>query len=116
MELLALLILLLIIQWISPFWWWVLVIPLLFGVIRARRGVNAFWVPAIAAGLSWLLPSLYYWQTSGAFIAPRMAAMLQVGHPVYLVLIAGIVGFIGGGVAGFAGFSIRQLYRDGRSS
>ncbi len=95
---------------VSPYWWWVMLIPGLFGLVIGPRIGKGFVVGAIAGGGVWLLASLYFWQFGGQIIAMRVAALFQVGSPWILVLGSGLIGFVGGGAAAASGAAIRAVF------
>ncbi|MFH2056574.1 MAG: hypothetical protein ABIJ61_11495 [bacterium] len=94
---------------VSPFWWWLMLVPFMFGLIVTRRVTRAFLVGAIAGGLVWFGASVYYWKSGGEIVTQRVAEILQLNVPELLILAAGLIGFLAGGFSAAAGAAIRAL-------
>jgi len=45
---------LLILQILTPFWWWILLVPFVYGGAFAETGWNGFRTGMLSAGLLWL--------------------------------------------------------------
>jgi len=99
---------LLAVQWISPFWWWNLVVPFLFGMILLPSFRKAFLVGLISGGLAWLSVSLYLLLTSADVIAMRIAEMLSLPSPAFLVIITTGFAMITAGFAAGTGYLLRD--------
>jgi len=95
----------------TPFWWWVIAVPLLFGVIRARSGWEGFMTGAISAGVVWLCGCLAAYQLGGEIVAGRVAKLLMVGEPWILVAATSLLGMITAGVACATGYHLRTAFR-----
>ena len=66
-------ILMLILHLTTPFWWWIMVVPFLYGLIRSRSALHAFSTGLGSAGLLWLGASIYLYNTGSALIAEKIA-------------------------------------------
>jgi len=99
----------LILHLLTPYWWWVMAVPFVFALVRARNILQGFGVGSISAGLLWFGAAIYYWIDGGGIIADRMAAMLQLDSALLLVLLTALAAFVAGGLAGMAGSAIRLV-------
>jgi len=102
-------------QWVLPAWWWVMLVPFAWSVLRANSGREGFLVGLLSSGLLWLGVGLYYWFTSGGFIAQRVAAMLQIDNSGFLPAVTALIAAVAGGVGGCTGGLLRALWRPAKS-
>lgn len=104
----------LMLQLLTPFWWWIMLVPLGFGMWAARSVWHGMGVGMVSAGLLWLGASLYYWLSSGQFIAGRVAAMLGAGLGLnsvgLLFVLTALVAVVPAGLAGTTGYWYRCLF------
>ncbi len=110
-AIIACLLVMLGLQLLTPFWWWVMIVPFAYGAALARSGGKAFRNGFFAAGLLWLGASLFFYLTRSGLIASRMAAMFGLGSSWLMVLATALVGAIAAGVSGYAGYAVRKLLR-----
>jgi hypothetical protein len=103
--------LLLGLQAITPHWWWIMIVPLLWGVIRGKGAAAAFMVGMTSAGILWLAASIYYWQDDGALIVNRVDAMLSIGSPWLLIAATAAIAVIAGGVSALTGQALNSALR-----
>jgi NADH:ubiquinone oxidoreductase subunit 2 (subunit N) len=96
---------------ITPFWWWVMAVPFLYGLVFGRSARRSFRTGALSAGLLWLGAAIYFHFTGSALIARRMAMMMKLGSSWLMVAVAGLLAGLAAGFAGLAGYSIRALFR-----
>ncbi|MCP4708163.1 MAG: hypothetical protein GY869_06035, partial [Planctomycetes bacterium] len=89
-----------ILQTITPFWWWVVIVPFVYGLFKTRSAWHSFYCGLAGAGLLWLIGSGYYLLTASDIIAARAVTMFQLGHAGYLVLSAVFIAGLCGGSAG----------------
>lgn len=101
----------LFLQLLTPFWWWIMMVPFLYGIVKARSGWKGFGVGMASAGLLWLFGSLYYWLTGGGTIAQRVAIMMKLGSPLLLIAAITLVAVLAGGFAGNSGYFLRTALR-----
>jgi hypothetical protein len=92
----------------TPYWWWVMVVPL--GVAFATRVSTwgGFRLGLISGGAVWTLASLVLFLTQSQIIAMRVAAMMNLGNGWVLVLLTGVIAMLAGGVAGATGAALRS--------
>ena len=97
-----------LLQAATPYWWWVMVVPL--GVAFATRVSTwgGFRLGVISGGAVWTLASLVLILTQSQIIAMRMAAMMNLGNGWVLVLLTGVIAMLSGGVAGATGAALRS--------
>lgn len=110
---LFLFLLLLLMQILSPYWWWIVVLPFVYGALFLGSGWLGFRTGMLGAGLLWLLAALLLWSTRSRIIAQRVASLLRVGSPLFLVLITGFLAAVVGGIAGTAGVMMRKVFPRG---
>jgi hypothetical protein len=111
MGIIVCLIVLLVLHLVTPFWWWVMAVPFLYGLGFGRSAWRSFRTGALSAGLLWLAASAYFHLTSSALIARRVAMMMKLDSSWLMVAVAGLLAGLAAGIAGLAGFSIRALFR-----
>jgi hypothetical protein len=105
--LLLCLVVMLTLHLITPYWWWVVAAPLLYGILKARSARNGLFVGMLSAGILWLGGSLYYWRTGGEIITQRLTDMVQIGSPWVLIGATALAGLLAGGIAGLTGYLAR---------
>lgn len=95
---------------LTPFWWWIMAVPLVYGAAVAPRGGKAFLAGFASAGLLWLGGALYSFVAGSRLIADRIAAMFKVGDGRLLIVAAGLAAAVAAGAAGYAGYAARRLF------
>jgi len=96
-------------QIFTPYWWWIMAVPFLFGLAAGRSAWSSVRTGAAAAGALWLGAAAYFQLTGSALIARRMAALTGLGSPWLMVAAAPLAAALAAGVSGLAGFSLRAL-------
>ena len=96
-------------QLLTPYWWWVMIVPFAFGAAAARSGWKAFRTGFFAAGLLWLGSSLYLYLVGSGLIAARMARMFGLGKSWLMVFVTALIAAVAAGVSGYAGYAVRGL-------
>jgi hypothetical protein len=99
-----------ILQELTPFWWWILVVPFFNGLLRSRSGLRAFLAGMFSAGLLWFLASLHLYLTQAQVIATRINRMLGTPTPLSLVIITTLVGMVCGAFAGSSGYFLKAVW------
>ncbi|MEM0938915.1 MAG: hypothetical protein AAF600_10340 [Bacteroidota bacterium] len=91
-------------------WWIAMVIPFFVCFAFPSSSLNAFVAGFLGVGLTWMG---YSWildaQNESAF-SYKIAAIMQVGDPLILVLAAGIIGGFASGFSAISGTCFRQLF------
>ena len=101
----------LVLQLLTPFWWWIMIVPFVYGATGARTGWKAFGNGFVAAGVVWLGGGLFFGLTGAGIIAARMAGMLHLGNSWLLILATALVAAVAGAVSGYAGFAARAVVK-----
>ena len=102
---------LLTLQLLSPYWLWIMIVPFAYGISGARSGWKAARTGFLSAGLLWAGWSAYLYLTGSRKVAGRMAAVLGLGHSWLMILLTAIVAAVAAAVSGFAGFSVKSLFK-----
>jgi hypothetical protein len=110
-AILVLLLAMLGLQLLTPYWWWVMIVPFAYGAAAARTGGKAFRNGLFAAGLLWLGTSLYLYLTGSGLIASRMASMFGLGKSWLMVPVTTLIAAIAAGISGYAGYTVRTLVK-----
>ncbi len=101
----------LVLQLTTHFWWWILVVPFVYGALASSSGWEGFRSGMLGAGGLWFVAAGWQLTTSAQLVSQRVAEMLRVGSPVTLVAATMLVAMIVGGLAGSAGYSLSALRR-----
>jgi hypothetical protein len=107
------LLVMLVLQIVWPYWWWVMIVPFVFGAASTMRGWPAFRTGFLAAGLLWLGAGTYLYLTGARIIAARMARLFGFGQPWPLILVTAAVAALAAGLSGYAGCAVRDLFERG---
>ena len=93
-------------------WWSLAVVAFMVGLAIAPTGRTAFWAGFGGAGLSWLLPAAWLSSQNDGLLAHRVAQLLPLGgSAAALVVVAGIVAGLVGGLAALTGVWLREAVR-----
>lgn len=93
-------------------WWSLAVVAFVVGFAIASTGWVAFWAGFGGAGLSWLLPAAWLSHQNDGLLAHRVAQLLPLGgSAAALVVVAGVVAGLVGGLAALAGVWLREAVR-----
>ncbi len=98
---------LILLQILIPFWWWIMLVPLICGVLLAKTGWRAFRTGMLSAGLVWPAWSLYLMFSGSNIIAQRIAIMIGVNSRWLLVLMTSLIAALSAGFSGSAGYFLR---------
>jgi hypothetical protein len=101
------LVILVLLQILTPFWWWIILVPLVCGVLLAKTGWQAFRTGMLSAGLLWLAWSLYLMFSGSDIIAQRIAIMIGVNSTWLLVLMTALIAALSAGFSGSSGYFLR---------
>ncbi len=99
-----------ILQMLTPFWWWIMVVPFGYFLLKGESAKLSFLKGMLSAGCVWIFSSLYFYTSGSQIIASRMAVMMQLPHAYLVILITTLIAAIAGGVAGLSGFFIRNVF------
>lgn len=99
----------LLLHWLTPFWWWVILLPLAYGFLAAKKGGRAFAAGMISAGLLWFAMSAVALLTRSATILAKVNLMVQLPGESYLIIFAAtIIAMLCGGFGALTGFLLRE--------
>jgi len=110
-EMLVCLLTMLALQIVTPYWWWVMIVPFVFGAAAAKSGWGAIRTGLFSAGLLWLGAGTYFYLTGSQLIATRMARMFGLGQTWPMIAATALVAALAAGLAGYAGYSVGGLVR-----
>lgn len=105
------LLVMLVLGLLTPYWWWIMIVPFAYGAAAAGTGWKALRTGFLAAGLLWLGASGYLFLTGSRIIAGRMAAMFGLGRSWLMVLATGLVAGLAAAFSGYAGYAVRALFK-----
>ena len=100
----------LVLQLVTPYWWWIIVVPLVYCRLHGRSTWGSILVGLVSAGLLWLLAGTYAWRTGSEIILSRIAVTMMVGSPLVVLLMTTILAAVAGAFAGGAGYSLRAAF------
>lgn len=100
----------LVLELLTPYWWWIMAVPFVCGAGAARSGWRAFRTGLLAAGFLWLGASLWLYLNGSRLIASRMATVIGLGSGVLMVALTGLAGAVAAGLAGYAGYATGALF------
>lgn len=95
---------------LTPFWWWIMVIPFLYSLAFSRSGFRAFMSGMLSAGFLWLLASLHLYLTNSQVIVARISEMFGIHTPLLLLIITTGIGMACGGFSGSSGYFLKALF------
>lgn len=105
------LLVMLVLELLTPYWWWVMIVPFAYGAGAARTGWRAFQTSLFAAGLLWLGASLWLYATGSRIIATRMAGMFGLGASGLMIAVTAAVAALAAALSGYAGYAVGVLFR-----
>lgn len=85
-----------------------MIVPFVFGVVRARSGWYAFLIGMSSAGLLWLSSSTYDYFTGSMIITHRITSVIGLGSPLLLIILTAGIAALAGGMACSTGFAIKD--------
>lgn len=107
-------IVMLILQLATPFWWWIMLVPFLFGLLGAHSAWQGARTGIFSAGFLWLSAGLFYWLTASQIITARVAKMLgerfEVESVILVFALTTMVAALAGGASAATGFWGRELF------
>lgn len=105
-----------LLSWFLPVWWWIVVVPLAYGLWRSRSGPRAFLAGFLTAGVVWGGAAVWLFANGAARVTERVAVLLQVPEAWMLLAILTVVAGVVGGFAASGGFYLREAFPWGRSA
>jgi len=111
-EMLVCLLIMLVLQILMPFWWWVMIVPFAFGAAEPKNGWGAIRTGLLSAGLLWLGSGTYFYLTGGQIIATRMARMFGLGQSWPMIPATALLAALAAGLSGYTGCAVRSVFSD----
>jgi hypothetical protein len=105
------LLVMLVLHVLTPYWWWVMIVPFAYGAAASRSGGQALRTGFLSAGLLWLGASVFFFLTGSRFIAERMARMFGLGRPWLMIPATAFVAAVAAAFSGYAGYAVRALFK-----
>ena len=105
------LLVMLVLHILTPYWWWVMIVPFAYGAAAAKSGWKALRTGFLAAGMLWLGASAYFFLTGSGMITARVAKMFGLGRSWLMIAITALVAALTAAVSGYAGYTVRPLFR-----
>ena len=103
-------VLMLALQFATSAWWWIMVVPLGYGLWQGRTAWQSARVGMMSAGALWLLWSGYQYANGARLVAARVGAMLTLPHGAWLILLTTLVAVLAAGVAASSGYLLRAAW------
>jgi hypothetical protein len=104
----------LVLQLVTPYWWWIMAVPLVYALARGRATWGSMLTGLVSSGLLWLLAGAYAWATGSEIILSRVAITMMVGSPVLVLSMTTVLAAVAGALAGGAGYSLRAAFGSGK--
>ena len=92
-------------------WWSMVIIAFVSSFFFGRNLRQSFFLPFLACGIVWLLMAATIHFTRGDLMTGRISQLLSLASPILIYLMTFLIAAIAGGVAGFAGYSLKILTR-----
>ncbi len=105
------LLVMLVLHVLTPYWWWVMIVPFAYGAAAAKSGGKAMRTGFVSAGILWLGSSIYFLLIGSGIITGRVANLfgLQASWP--MVLITALIAGIAAAFSGYAGYAVRAILK-----
>jgi len=94
----------------TPFWWWIVAVPLTVSVLFRLPARIGFVSGFCAGALAWGGPALILGFGPGNLIAGRMAVLFGLGHAGLLILITALAAGLTAGLSGLAGAWLGRVW------
>ena len=111
MTILIAIILTLILQIVTPFWWWVMLVPFITGFARSLSGWGAFRMGVATGGSVWFFAGLVLLMSKSQVIAWRIAQTAGVRNGWIVLMVTTLIAMLAAGIASATGYSLRVAFR-----
>lgn len=91
-------------------WWLAMAFAFAVCFISPSSGLNAFIAGFLGVGLTWMGHAWNLDVLNDSSFSVKIAEIMQLNDPIYLVLAAGAIGGIAGGFSALSGTFFRQLF------
>ena len=105
------LLVMLVLHILTPYWWWVMIVPFAYGAAAAKSGGKAMRTGFLSAGLLWLGSSLYFVLTGSGIIMGRVARMFGLPASWPMVAITALIAGVAAAFSGYAGYAVRAIFK-----
>jgi hypothetical protein len=105
------LLVMLVLHILTPYWWWVMIVPFAYGAGASKSGGKAMRTGFLSAGLLWLGSSFYFVLTGSGIIMGRVARMFGLPASWPMIAITALIAGIAAAFSGYAGYAVRALFR-----
>ncbi len=110
-AIMACFVLMLALQLITPFWWWIMVVPFVYGVWKSRSVWESARVGMISAGALWFAMVMWQWLSGGQQLAERVSKMLGMSSVALMFVLTVAVAVLAAGMAGVGGYFLKPFGR-----
>ena len=91
-------------------WWMIFVVSFTVGFLIHGFPVNVFIAGFLGAGGTWITLSWYLDYKSEGFFSDKIVQLFPVEDSIYLIVGAGLIAGLCGGVGGLTGDSFKKLF------
>ena len=102
--------------WLGVPWWSGIVVGAAFGGFQARSGRQGFLLAGLAGAVAWGAAAAIALAGGGEVVARRVADLLLVGRPGWLVALTALTGGLTAGLGGLTGATLRMAVRPRRQA
>lgn len=93
-------------------WWSAMIAAFISGFLVPLKKGAVFFIPFIAVALLWIVQSYMHSSGNDFILAKKVATLLMLhGNSTLLLLLAGVVGGIAGGISGVFGKQCSTLFK-----
>lgn len=100
----------LVLQLLTPIWWWAMVIPAGCMLLRESVIKRGFLTGALSIGLLWLFAGIYFYATGAEHVVVRVAMISGLESPLIVFAETFIIAGAAGGCGGALGSLIRHSF------
>jgi len=90
-------------------WWSALIPAMVFGAWFIENSLSAFLIGFTAGGFAWFVQALYIHIANDAILSTRVAEMLQLGSPWFVLLLTFLIGGILAGIGTLFGYQLKVV-------
>ncbi len=101
----------LVLQILTPFWWWIMAVPFFYCTFKVNSAWEGFRTGVFSAGLLWLIYSSYLYLNGSEIIAYRVSNMIQLETEWLMIIITALIAAVAAGISGLAGFSLKTVLK-----
>lgn len=91
-------------------WWMCMLIAFTICAISPSSGLNAFIAGFLGVGLTWMGHAWSLDVQNNSAFSGKIAEIMQLNDPIFLVLATGAIGGIAGGFSSLTGTTFRQMF------